>query len=314
MNPELNPELIPFLQQWGEKQATMPAGATPAEQRRHFESIAVAMRLPTPPDVDTNQEHWIDNPAGAVRVRVFRYRSEEVQPCLIYMHGGAWMRGSPETHWDVTARIAAFNQQTVISVDYAKAPDFPFPTALNQCNAVVHWALKNAADLRIKPDAIAVGGDSAGGNLAAALAIDMREQGINLNGQLLFYPCCDFDQSRPSYTENAEAPMLQTRRMAAVNAMYCPNPDDLQNPRAAPLLADDHSGLPPAYIAVSQYDPLRDSGLAYAQVLTAAGIEVAVDSGEGLVHGYLRALDYCGACRQSLSDAAVWLKNLNNRS
>jgi len=224
------------------------------------------------------------------------------------MHGGAWLQGSPETHWDITARLADWAGMTVISVDYALAPERPFPAALDQCGAVAHWVRANAGALGVDPARIAVGGDSAGGNLAAALALDLRESEVRLIGQLLIYPACDFDLTRPSMIENAEAPLLQTRGMDRVNAMYAG--DQLHNPRAAPLLATSHADLPPAYIAVAQYDPLRDSGLAYCQAVRAAGVSVSVDVGEGLIHGYLRAMEYCDASRESLARMARWLADL----
>lgn len=309
--PMLNPELLPFLALWDEKWSALPKGASPADRRKKFEVIAAEMRLPMPEGVDDSAEHWIDSSAGPVRVRVYRKETGTAQPCLIYMHGGAWMQGSPETHADITARLSAWAGFTVISVDYALAPEHPFPAALDQCNAVVRWAAAQAADLGIDPAKIAVGGDSAGGNLAASLALDMRGSGITLLGQLLIYPACDFDQSRPSYSENAEAPLLQTRGMDLVNAMYSPDATALHtNPRIAPLVADSHADLPPAYIAVAQNDPLRDSGLAFAEILQRAGVPVALDSGEGLIHGYLRAMEYCAASRQSLRAMADWLAGL----
>lgn len=302
--PMLNPQLAPFLDQWQNRWAALPATATATERRAMFERIAAAMRLPTPEGVDCDAEHWIDSPAGPVRVRVFR-KGGGVQPALIYMHGGAWMQGSPETHWDITARLADWAGHTVVSVDYALAPERPFPAALEQCGAVARWLWANAAALGVDPARIAVGGDSAGGNLAAALALDLRGSEVRLTGQLLIYPACDFDLSRPSMIENAEAPLLQTRGMDRVNAMYAG--DQLQNPRAAPLLALSHAGLPPAFVAVAQYDPLRDSGLAYADALRAAGVGVSVDAGEGLIHGYLRAMEWCDASRESLARMARWL-------
>ena len=307
-SPMLNPDLLPFLAVWDAKWATLPKGASPADRRKKFETIAAEMRLPLPDGVDDSVEHWIDSSAGPVRVRLYRKETGAVQPALIYMHGGAWLQGSPETHGDITARLADWAGMTVISVDYALAPEHPFPAAIDQCNAVARWAHATAGSLGIDPAKIFVGGDSAGGNLAAALALDLRGSEVPLAGQLLIYPACDFDQSRPSYSENAEAPLLQVKGMDAVNALYSPDTTQLHsNYRVAPLVADSHAGLPPAYIAVAQNDPLRDSGLAYAEALQAAGVPVALHQGEGLIHGYLRAMEYCEASRQSLRAMADWL-------
>lgn len=307
----INPKLNDFLRVWDEKWATLPVGSGPVERRVHFEQIARDMRLAEPSDVDATTEHQIDTPVGPVRVRVFRHTSGGAQPGLIYMHGGAWMQGSPETHWDITARLASWNRQTVISVDYAKAPERPFPQAFEQCVAVTQWLHDNADHLNVDPARIAIGGDSAGGNLAAAVALEMRDRGMGLIAQLLIYPACDFVQDRPSMIENADGPLIFVRDMPRVNAMYCPNPEDLTNPKAAPLHASDHSGLPPAYIAVAEHDPLRDSGIAYADVLRAADVPVVLHQGAGMIHGYLRAMEFCEEAASNLREMADWLAERN---
>ncbi len=305
--PNINPQLDAFLDVWTEKWAALPAGSGPVERRKRFEVIAAEMRLPTPGDVDCTAEHWVESKAGPVRVRLFRHTDGGVQPCLIYMHGGAWMQGSPETHWDITSRFASWNKMTVVSVDYALAPECAFPAAADQCEAVAHWVQANAEKLGIDASRIVVGGDSAGGNLAAVMALDLRGSDIALRGQLLIYPACDFDQSRPSYAENYDGPLLQVAGMDKVNAMYCPDAADLVHPRVAPLLATNHADLPPAYIAVAQCDPLRDSGTAYAAALTQAGVAVTNDDGAGLIHGYLRAMDYCDASMAAMRRMSDWL-------
>lgn len=307
----LDPELKPFLDEWQRQWAKLPPKATPRDRRAHFEVVAAEMRLPTPDGVSTDRVEWIDTPAGAVRVRIFRHADDAAQPCLIYMHGGAWMQGSPETHWDITARIAAFNRQTVISVDYALAPEHPFPAAIVQVGAVVEWAFAKASELGIDAARIAIGGDSAGANLAAATALKFRGSNCLLHAQLLIYPAVEFEQARPSFTENADGPLLTTAGMPAVNAMYMPNEADRVDPLAAPLKARDHSGLPPAFVAVAEHDPLRDDGIAYAEALGAAGVPVVLHRGTGLIHGYLRAMEYCAASRDALEAMCAWLDARN---
>lgn len=308
----INPDIFRFLEVWDEKWSTLGPDATPADRRIHFEGIARDMRLPTPPEVETDEEHWIDSDGGPVRVRIFRHASGGSQPALIYMHGGGWMQGSPETHWDITARIAAWNRQTVISVDYALAPEEPFPAAYLQVLAVMKWAHDQAGTLGIDPARIAIGGDSAGGNLAAAVGLTCRDEGVPLSAQLLIYPACDFDRSRPSYAENAEGPLLKVAGMAATNALYCPDVEQLNSdPRIAPLAAASHAGLPPTYVGVAQYDPLRDSGMAYAEALRAAGVPLTVEGGAGLIHGYLRAMEYCPESETRLRDMCRWLDGVN---
>jgi acetyl esterase/lipase len=304
----LNPQILDFLAEWDNRWAQCPPNSGPAARRAFFETVAEAMRLPTPPKVSCDDVHWVRSSAGDVRVRIFRWQgAPKRQPALIYLHGGAFMQGSPETHWDITARLAAWAKMTVISVDYAKAPERPFPTALYQCADVIKWAHAEASQLGIDPQRISWGGDSAGGNLAASLGLMFRGTRHAARANLLVYPACDFDKNRDSFIENKDGPLIKVAGMDAVNRMYCPNESDLRNPLAAPLLAQDHSGLPPTFVAVAQFDPLRDSGLAYHDALVQAGVDVTLDRGEGLCHGYLRGMGHAQVSVDKLKLMAAWL-------
>lgn len=302
----LDQELEGFLEVWNRGWSVLPAGATARERRILFEYIANDMALPRPKGVSTSAR-FVKSGDRLVPVRIDRHEDGGSQPCLVYMHGGAWMQGSPMTHADITMRIAAANRQTVVSVDYALAPEHPFPQAIHECRDAVIWLHEHAGELSIDADRIAIGGDSAGANLAAAASIALRGTAHAPIAQLLIYPCVHFEMSFPSYVENSDAPLLQTRGMPGVNAMYCPDAADRKNPLAAPLHADSHAGLPPAFIAVAENDPLRDDGYAYAEKLRAAGVAVEVDAGEGLIHGYLRAMGYCRASRERLERMCAWL-------
>jgi len=308
----IHPDIQRFLKDWDAAWSTLPPGSGPAARRAHFEIVATSMREPHPEGIVTDVL-WVDVPktSAQVRVRVFRpERADSALPALVYMHGGAWMQGSPETHWDITAGIAAANQQIVISVDYALAPEHPFPRALHECTAVTRWAFDHSEALGIDRDAIAIGGDSAGGNLAAAVTLVLRDSAYPLRAQLLVYPAVSFNTDRPSHRENANGPLVTVASMPAVNAMYSPDPAGLQSPLVAPLLAESHAHLPPAYIAVAEHDPLRDEGIAYAEALQAAGTPAALDRGEGLIHGYLRAKAYCGPAQASFDHMCAWLKEV----
>jgi len=306
----IDPQLQPFLADWARLWAEVPQPAGPAERRAHFERVAERMRQPTPAGVRADEQHRI-GVAGTgrdVRVRVFRPAADGPRPALIYMHGGAFMQGSPETHWEITAGLAAACDMVVISVDYALAPEQPFPAAVDDCRAVVQWAFSEAGTLGLRREAIAIGGDSAGANLAAAMTLLFRGAPERLCAQLLVYPAMDFSLDRPSYRENADGPIVTVASMQAVNAAYCPDPQDRRNPLAAPLLADSHAGLPPAFVAVAEHDPLRDAGIAYADALRGAGVAVALDRGPGLIHSYLRAMAYCDAARQAFERMGAWLR------
>jgi acetyl esterase len=302
----LNPQLKAFLDVWDAGWSVLPASAGPKDRRLLFEYIAERMRLPVPEDI-VSSVRFVESEGRNVLLRIERHRDGGTQPCLVYMHGGAWMQGSPMTHMDITGRIASANRQTVISVDYALAPEYPFPKAVHEVMDVVRFAHENAAGLGVDPARIAIGGDSAGANLAAAACIGLRGTGDLPMAQLLIYPGLDFDMSRPSYRENADAPLLKISGMPNVNAMYCPNETERENPLAAPLRAESHEGLPQAFVAVAQYDPLRDDGRAYADKLRKAGVAVDFDAGDGLIHGYLRSMEYCDDARAKLQRMAGWL-------
>lgn len=276
------------------------------------------MRELHPPGVST-REHHVPVPESASTVRVREFRPAPAPDhsgplaALVYLHGGAWMQGSPETHWDITAGIAAASGCAVFSVDYALAPEHPYPRALHETLAVVRWANEHASELALNRNAIAIGGDSAGGNLAAAATLILRGTTSAPSAQLLIYPATDFTLDRPSHRENANGPLVTVASMPFVNAMYCPDESLHLTPGVSPLRADSHAGLPPAYIVVAQYDPLRDEGIAYAEALQAAGVPVELDRGPGLIHGYLRAKAYSEKARASFEGMCQWLKGLHAR-
>ncbi|CAM5785870.1 alpha/beta hydrolase [Castellaniella caeni] len=227
-----------------------------------------------------------------VAARVYTPRAEVggARPCLLYMHGGGWVVGSHETHDAITAEIAERTGMVVISVHYARAPENPYPAAVEDCRAVFEWIFKSCDSLSVDPARVFVGGDSAGGNLATVLALAYRaDAGHPIRGQVLIYPCVDADFSRASYRTEAEAPFLTTAEMIWFWDQYCPIVDQRTNPEVAPLRATDLSGLPPALIMVAEHDPLHDEGVLYARALEKAGNAVCLRPGKGLVHGYLRA-------------------------
>lgn len=310
----IDPELKPFLAMWDKAWSVLPPTATPQQRRNLIERLSEEMRAPMPAEI-ADETRMVPHQDRSVRVRVHRHRaSKGPVPCLIYMHGGAWMQGSPETHDAITIGLAQATGHTVVSIDYALAPEHPFPAAFDECASVVRWVHANAAKLGIRADAITVGGDSAGANLSAALTLLFRGTEIRLKGQLLFYPAVDIDQDRPSYRENADGPIIRTATMAATLAAYAPDPAARQGQFVAPLRASSHAGLPAAFIAVAEHDPLRDDGTAYAEALKAASVPVTFERGQGLIHGYLRAMSYCAASRAGLAAAAAWLRQVNGEA
>jgi acetyl esterase len=302
----VDPELGNYQQRWADAWSVLPAGATLRERRILGEYIAIDMAPPRPAGVTTSA-CFMPSGGRMVPIRIDRHVDAGVQKCLVYFHGGGFSQGSPTTHSDITLFIAASNRQTVLSVDYALAPEHPYPAAFNECRDALVWVRANAEALGIDPLQIAVGGDSAGANLAAAVCLSLRGAADAPVAQLLAYPCLHFEMALPSYDENADAPLLKTAMLGAMNRAYCPDERDRRSAFAAPLHAGDFTGLPPAFIGVADLDPLRDDGYAYAEKLRAAHVPVEFDDGQGMFHGYLRALNFAEASRRRLARMCAWL-------
>ncbi|MBV1878065.1 MAG: alpha/beta hydrolase [Pseudomonadales bacterium] len=241
--------------------------------------------------------------AAGVKVRLYRPEAKSAdlkQPCLIYFHGGGWVIGDLDTH-DAPCRLIA--QQTncvVIAVDYRLAPEHPFPTPLDDCFAATQWVFENAEQLAIDPSKIAVGGDSAGGNLAAAVCLKSKlADRLKICHQLLIYPVTDAAMNSQSYIDNATGYMLTKDSMAYFWDHYT-NMDQRNDPLASPLRASDLSNLPTATILTAEFDPLRDEAEAYAAKLTAAGTTTLMKRYDGLVHGFLGMIDVLDSARESI--------------
>jgi len=248
-------------------------------------------RRPLHPDLRVEDRH-IDGPAGPIPVRV--YWPDEVagtrpHPVTMFFHGGGFALGDLDTH-DVTAREHAVGANSVVvSVDYRLSPEHPYPAAVEDAWSATRWVAEHADEFGADSSRLAVAGDSAGGNLAAVVAQLARDSGgPDLAFQLLWYPSTMWDTSLPSFTENANAPVLDNAAMEAFTRWYAGHVD-LTDPPAtlAPGRAADLSGLPPAYVAVAGHDPLRDDGVRYAELLAEAGVDVELHNATTLVHGYL---------------------------
>lgn len=210
-------------------------------------------------------------------------------PCIVYLHGGGWVVGDLDSHDFITAELAAHLQVLVLAVDYRLAPEYPFPAGFNDCLAV--WRALERGDCPFPLDLKrrVVVGDSAGGNLAAALCLALRDADEPLPAaQVLIYPGLGGAASLPSRSQCADAPLLSTSDLDCYHALYLPGPTQ-RSPYAMPLLANDFSCLPPTFIAVAQFDPLRDDGVCFSERLNAAATPALLYQGQGLVHGCLRA-------------------------
>lgn len=250
----------------------------------------------------------IPGPAGPVPVRAYAAQAGGPLPVLLFFHGGGWVIGSIETHDEVCRRLAAESGCLVLSVDYRLAPEHRFPAAVEDCRAALEWVAAHGAEIGADPARMAVGGDSAGGNLAAVVAQGARDAGgPALAFQLLVYPVVDADFSRPSYTAHGAGYILTNPGMHWFWDHYLPAAAGRADPAASPLRAARLDGLPPALVQLAELDVLYDEGVAYAQALEAAGVPVSLRTYPGAIHGFF-SMPVTAAGRQALADAAQALR------
>jgi acetyl esterase len=241
-----------------------------------------AVLAPKAPDVAEVRLLAFENYA----MRAYRPVANETLPALIYFHGGGWTIGDLDTHDTLCRQLAVGARCVVFSVDYRLAPEQPFPAAVDDCFAATRHVAENAAQLKIS--GIAVGGDSAGGNLAATVALLARDAGgPSLAFQLLIYPATDQRMGTASHERNGQGYLLTADSIRYFRGHYLPNERDWNDWRASPLLAKTHANLPPALVITADYDPLVDEGRAYADKLRAAGTKVAYREFADMVHGFI---------------------------
>lgn len=235
------------------------------------------------------EDRSIDGPDGPIRIRIYWPSTDSVPPVLVFFHGGGFVVGDLDTHDGTCRQHAAGAGAVVVSVDYRLAPEHPYPAAVEDAWAATQWVAEHADELGADATRLAVAGDSAGGTLSAVVAQRARDaDGPPIAFQLLWYPSTLWDATLPSFAENAAAPVLDRAAIAAFSRWYAGEVDMSDPPPGmAPGRAENLAGLPPTYIAVAGHDPLRDDGMRYGELLTAAGVPVEVHNAETLVHGYL---------------------------
>ncbi|MFB6117149.1 alpha/beta hydrolase [Halosegnis sp.] len=242
------------------------------------------------PDEVSMQNLTIPGPKSEIPVRVYRPDGDSPFPALVYFHGGGWVVGGLNEYDDICAKLAARAGRVVVSVDYRMAPEHPFPAAVEDSYTAAEWVADHTDLLDVDPDRIAVGGDSAGGNLTAAVTLMARDRdGPAFEHQLLIYPAVDSLElhHHDSYDENGEGYFLEYAGMKWFYERYIADAADNRNEYAFPLLARDLSGLPPATVLTAGFDPLRDEGMAYAERLADAGVPVDHQHHERMIHGFV---------------------------
>ncbi|SDD64562.1 acetyl esterase [Variovorax sp. CF079] len=274
---------------------------TPADARKFYRERR-AVTQPEPGEVAEVRELSAPGPHGAIPLRLYRPLGSTAGasvPVLVYYHGGGWTIGDLDTHDTLCRELANLSGCAVIAVDYRMGPEHRFPAAVDDVLAATYWVRKEADSLGVNANRLAVGGDSAGGNLAAVVAIAARDAGdLPIAFQLLIYPATDMRCVHPSHTSNGQGYVLTSDTIKYFHDHYITDPQHDLDWRASPLLHPDLSRLPPALVLTAGYDPLRDEGLDYARALTAAGNRAVYVCFERQIHGFItmgRLLDEANA-------------------
>jgi acetyl esterase len=283
---DTHPEMEPLIA----ARAAQPPATTVAEMRAVWETYASAIRPERPAGLEVQDTTMPREDGEAVAVRIYRPKGlPEQAPCVVYLHGGGFMKGSPDSSDSTGWGLALGTNAVCVSVDYRLAPENKHPELLNDCYGVIAHIAANAPSLGVDPARIAVAGDSAGGCLAAAVCLVARDRGgPAIAAQALIYPCLNDDLSAPSFSYNVEPPGLSTASMKQYWDWYLGEGVRSSDPYATPMVANDLSGLPPAFIVTAEYDPLYNDGYDYAQKLKAAGVLVTYRCAARFVHGFLR--------------------------
>jgi acetyl esterase len=295
----LDPQIQALLAQMAEQGGKSPESMTVAESRAMIGELA---GLAGPP-VELPRVQAAS--AGEVPVRIYTPPGEGPLPVLVYYHGGGWVIGDLDSHDGVCRTLAARSGALVVAVDYRLAPEHRFPAAVDDAYTALTWVGDKISDYGGDPTRIAVGGDSAGGNLSAVVAqLAKQRGGPALRFQLLVYPATDRFDDSASMRENALGPLLSRAWVEWFLGCYLTSPDDGLDPRVSPARTEDLSGLPPALVVTAEFDPLRDQGAAYAARLREAGVDARYLPVDGMIHGFLQMGGVIDKAREVLDECA----------
>ena len=299
------------------QEAGRPAYETlsPDEAREYYLQARLVTN-PEPPELKSVEPLAIPSPAGSIPARIYtplKLRNVNgLAPCLVFFHGGGWVIGNLETHDVACRKLADEGELIVISVDYRLAPEHKFPAALDDAIAATKWIAGHAKELGIDAARLLVGGDSAGGNLAAVVAISARDgDGPVISGQVLIYPATDFAMTHPSHSEPETSILLTHSVIRWFRDHYLNGISDIGNWRTSPARASTFAGLPPAYVLTAGADPLRDEGDEYAKRLKEAGVAVTYRTFPGQFHGFFTMGKLLQQANVAAAEIGAWLKAQN---
>ena len=301
----LTPEYQAMLAQLAETPAPKMTELSPGETREMYRLMRPVNDAITVARVDDRN---IPGPGGDIPIRIYKPEAEGDLGILVNFHGGGWVFGDLDTADAVCRGLCNAANCIVVSVDYRLAPEHAYPAAVEDAYAATCWLADHATELG-GSDKLAVTGESAGGNLAAVVALKARdENGPSIAYQLLAYPVVDHDMSRPSYADNREGYLLETDLMVWFWNHYCPDTARRSEPDASPLRATSLAGLPPAMVLTAEFDPLRDEGNAYAKRLADSGVAAESVCCDGLIHDFLATAELFECSKAPFDRAAVALK------
>jgi acetyl esterase len=288
---------------------------SPAEARALYLKGRVVSN-PEPPELQSVQPLAIPAPHGSIPARIYTpktlRKAAGLAPVLVFFHGGGWVIGDLDSHDVVCRKLALEGELMVVSVDYRLAPEHKFPAAVDDAMAATKWIAENAKQLGVDTARLMVGGDSAGGNLAAVVAIAARDgNGPAIAGQVLIYPATDFTMAHPSHSERETSILLTHSAIRWFRDHYLNGGADVGDWRASPARAKTLIGLPPAYVLTAGADPLRDEGDEYAERLKQAGVAVTYRNFPGQFHGFFTMGKLLQQANIAASEIGAWLKALN---
>lgn len=301
----LLPDVAALLDALAANDAPPLSAGTPELARRGYD----AAPKPAGDEMARVTDTEIDGPGGPIPLRIYHpSKTTDPLPVVVFFHGGGWVLSNIDGHDSLARRLAQRSGCIVVSVEYRLAPEHPFPAPHDDCWAATQWVAEHAPELGGDATRLAVAGDSAGGNLAAGVALRARDEGLPLAFQLLIYPCLDTDFTRPSMIDNGEGYFLRRTDMEWFWDQFVPS-EHRSNPYAVPMRATSVEGLAPAFIQVAEFDPLRDEGFEWGERLTAAGVPTTVTHYDGQIHGFAARWDQIPSAVGSHDDAGAALRS-----
>jgi acetyl esterase len=303
----LDPQVKALLDQMA--RANIPAYEELTPKQARNQMLIGSKFSDKPQDVHAVEDRSVPGPNGGVPIRVYWPSADGNLPVVVYFHGGGWIMGSIDTHDAYCRALANASGTVAVSVDYRLAPEHKFPAGAEDAFAAARWVAENGSDIGVDARRIALAGDSAGGNLAAAVTLMSRDRGTPPAAfQVLIYPVTDYNFDTDSYHENADGYHLTRSGMMWGWRHYLDKQEDGHSSYASPLRADDLRGLPPALVITAQFDPLRDEGEAYAERLRASGVPVTLRRYNGMIHGFARRLGLLTRAEEALHEIADALR------